>query len=63
MPSLTALQFEAIRALDDDEKEALKALLEGFSSVTTPAGGRTDRQEAPTTPTSSSRIPAQVLRR
>lgn len=24
------LQFEATRALDDDEKEALKALLEGF---------------------------------
>lgn len=27
------LQFEATRALDDDEKEALKALLEGSSAT------------------------------
>lgn len=39
-PDDARLAFEATRALDDDEKEALKALLEGFSCATTPAGGR-----------------------
>ena len=37
------LQFEATRNLDDDEKEALKALLEASSCATTLAGGRTRR--------------------